>query len=43
MNEKLQDNRGISAILIGNKAERAGKHLQGTAAFSLVTPIAHWV
>ena len=25
----------LSALLIGNKAERAGKHLQRTAAFSL--------
>ena len=43
MNENLQDFRGLSAFLIGNKAERPGKHLQRTAAFSLGTPIAHWV
>ena len=43
MNEKVQDFRGLSALLINNKAERSGKHLQRTAAFSLGTPIAHWV
>ena len=43
MNEKVQDFRGLSALLIGNKAERPGKHHQGTAAFSLGTPIPHWV
>ena len=43
MNEKVQDFRGLGALLIGNKAERPGKHLQGTAAFSLGTPIPHWV
>ena len=43
MNEKAQGFRGLSALLIGNKAELAGKHLQGTAAFSLGTPIPHWV
>ena len=43
MNEKVQDFRGLSALLIGNKAERPGKHLQRTAAFSLGTPIPHWV
>ena len=43
MNEKCQDFRGLSALLIGNKAERPGKHLQRTAAFSLGTPIPHWV
>ena len=43
MNENLQDFRGFSALLIGNKAERPGKHLQQTAAFSLGTPIPHWV
>ena len=42
MNENLPDFRGLSALLIGNKAERPGKHLQGTAAFSLRTPIPHW-
>ena len=34
MNEKVQDFRGLSALLIGNKEERPGKHLQRTAAFS---------
>ena len=34
MNEKVQDFRGLSYLLIGNKAERPGKHLQRTAAFS---------
>ena len=43
MNEKGQDVRGHSALLIGNKAERPGKHLQPTAAFSLGTKIPHWV
>ena len=43
MNEKVQDFRGLSALLIGNKAERPAKHLQRTAAFSLGTPIPHWV
>ena len=43
MNENLQDIRGLSALLIGNKAERPGKHLQRTADFSLGTPIAHWL
>ena len=43
MIENLQDFRGLSALLIGNKAESPGKHLQGTAAFSLWTPIPHWV
>ena len=42
MNGKVQDFGGLSA-LIGNKAERPGKHLQRTAAFSLGTPIPHWV
>ena len=35
MNEKVQDFRGLSALLNGNKAECPGKHLQRTAAF-------HW-
>ena len=35
MNEKVQDFRGLSALLIVNKAERPGKLLQRTAAF-------HW-
>ena len=43
MNEILPDFRGLSALLIGNKAERPGKHLQRTAAFSLGTPIPHWL
>ena len=43
MKEKCQDIRGLSALLIGNKADRPGKHLQRTAAFSLGTPIQHWV
>ena len=43
MNEKVQDFRGLSAFLIGNEAERPGKHLQLTSAFSLGTPIPHWV
>ena len=41
MNEKVQDFLGHSALLFGNKAERPGKHLQRTAAFSLGTPIPH--
>ena len=40
---KSLDFRGLSALLIGNKAERPGKHLQRTAAFSLGTPIPHCV
>ena len=43
MNEKVQEFRGLSALLIGKKAERPGKHLQRTAAFSLGTPIPHWL
>ena len=43
MNEKVQDFRALSALLIGNKAERPGKRLQRTAAFSLGTPIPHSV
>ena len=43
MKEYVQEFRGLSALLIGNKAERAGKLLQRTAAFSLGTPIPHWV
>ena len=41
MKEKVQDFRGLSALLIGNKAEHPGKHLHRTAAFSLGTPIPH--
>ena len=43
MNEKGQDFQGLSALLIGNKADRPGKHLQRTAAFSLGTPIPQWL
>ena len=43
MNENVQDVRGHSALLIGNKAEHPGKHLQRKAVFSLGTPIPHWV
>ena len=43
MKEKVKDFRGLSALIIDNKAERPGKHLQRTAAFSLGTPIPHWV
>ena len=43
MKKNLQDFRGLSALLIGNKAERRGKHFQLTSAFSLGTPILHWV
>ena len=43
LNEKVQDFRGFSALLIGNKAEHTGKHFQLTSAFSLETPIPHWV
>ena len=43
MNEKGQDFSGLSALLIGNKAERPGKHLQRTAVFSRGTPIQHWL
>ena len=43
MNEKVQDFGGLGTDLIGNKAERPGKHFQRTAAFSQGTPIPHWV
>ena len=43
MNEKGQDFRGLSALLIGNKAERPGKHLQRPAAVTLGTPNPHWL
>ena len=43
MNEKVQYFRGLSTLLIGNKAERPEKHLQRTAAFALGTPIPHCV
>ena len=43
MNENFRDIGGLSALLIGNKAERPGKNLQRTADFSLGTPIPHWL
>ena len=43
MKEKVQEFRGLSALLIGNKAEHPGKHLQLTSNFSLGTQIPHWV
>ena len=43
MNENVKDIRGLSALLIGNKAEHPGKHLQLTSALSLGTLIPHWV
>ena len=43
MKENVQDFQGLSALLIANKAERPGKHLQRTAAFSLWAPIPLWV
>ena len=43
MNEKVQDFQALSALLIGNNAERPGKHLQRTADSSLGTPIPHGV
>ena len=43
MNEKVQDILGLSVLLIGNKAERPGKHVQLTSAFSLGNTIPHWV
>ena len=43
MNEEVQDFRALSALLIGNNAERPGKHLQRTAAFSVGTQIPHWL
>ena len=41
MSEKVQDFRGLSALLLGNQAERPGKYLQVTSAFSLGTLIPH--
>ena len=41
MNEKVQDFRGHSALPLGNQAERPGKHLQRTSAFSQGTLIPH--
>ena len=43
MNEKVQDFRGLSTFLIGNKAEHPGKQIQLTSAFSLGILIPHWV
>ena len=43
MNEKIHDFRGLRALLIGNKAERPGKHFHLSSAFSLWTLIPHWV
>ena len=43
MNENVQDFRGLSTLLIGNKAEHQGKHLQLPSAFSLGTLIPHCV
>ena len=41
MSEKVQDFQVLSALLLGNQAERPGKHLQRTSAFSLATLIPH--
>ena len=43
INEKVQEFRGLSTLLIGIKEERPGKHLQLTSAFSIGTQIPHWV
>ena len=43
MNEKVQEFRGLSALLIGNKPEHPGKHLQLTSAFSVGTLNPHYV
>ena len=43
MNYIVQGFLGLSALLLGNKAERPGKHLQRAAAFSLGTQITQWV
>ena len=43
INEKVQEFRGLSALLIGIKEERPGKHLRLTFAFSIETQIPHWV
>ena len=43
MKEKVQEFRGLRTLLIGNKAEHPGKHLQLTLDFSLGTLIPHWV
>ena len=41
MNEKVQDFRGLSNLLLGHQAELPGKHLQLTSEFSLGTLIPH--
>ena len=43
MSEKVQDFRGLSALLLGNEAERPGKHLQRKSAFSLGNLIPHYL
>ena len=43
MNEKVQEFRGLSALHPGNQAERPGKHVQLTSAFSLRSLIPHCV
>ena len=43
MNEYVQDFQGHSALLIGNKAEHTGKHLQLTSGFSQGNLIPQWV
>ena len=43
MNENFQDFRELKALLFLNKAEGLGKHLYLTSAFTLGTPIPHWL
>ena len=43
LNEEGQQFRGRSALLIGIKEERPGKHLQLTSTFSIGTQIPKWV
>ena len=43
INEKVLEIRGHSALLIGIKEDRPGKHLQLTSALSIVTLIPHCV
>ena len=43
MNEKVQDFRGLSNLLLGHQAELPGKHLQLTSSFSLGTLLPRWV
>ena len=43
MNEKVQDFRGLSALLLGNQAERPRKHLQLTSDFFMGFLIPHWL